>query len=438
VRSATGPPEPSIVQPVACGSVPLRAWFSHDEATVVPGSTSTLPLTVQNTDDVAVTVTVVPAGLRSNWITVEDDVVTIAPGEVETVPVDVAPPELPSTDPGPAVIAVRLLIEGTPDDLAAETTLEVLEFDDRRILALQPVQRARRRATFEFMVENQGNGIATCRLRLVDVTDRVDGSFDPPAVGVAPGEASLVRLRSRARRGFFRRTTRHLEFEVEAEQPGHRTARTGAAVVQPPTVPMGGLLRVAGVLAVLVGLVAAWAWVVQPEIEDAAADAVDARARELTEEAAVADRARATVVPTSVPSAATTVEEPATTVPGADTDGEPDFYRLKVESPLTETTDASFTIPDGQRFDMTDVRIENPFNDGGVATLLVNGEEVFIWSLQNVRGSQFEPAITQKRLQPGDNVTFSVRCDAVGDPFSATCSNAVNVGGLVLDVETGA
>jgi hypothetical protein len=412
--------------------VPLRAWFSHDEATVVPGAVSTLPLTVQNTDDVAVTVTVVPAGLRSNWITVDDDVVTIEPGEIETVTVVVAPPELPSTDPGPAVVAVRLLIEGTPDDVAAETTLEVLEFDDRRVLALQPVQRARRRATFEFMVENQGNGIATCRLRLVDVTDRVDGSFDPPAVGVAPGEASLVRLRSRARRGYFRRATRHLEFEVEAEQQGHETARADATLVQPPTVPMGAVLRAAAVLAVLVGLVAAWAWVVQPEIEDAAADAVDARARELAEEAA-ADRIRATVSATSVPSAVTTIDEPTTTPP-ADTGGEPDFYRLKVESPLTETTDASFTIPEGQRFDMTDVRIENPFNDGGVATLLVNGEEVFIGSLQNVRGSQFEPAITQKRLQPGDNVTFSVRCDAVGDPFRTTCSNAVNVGGLVLDV----
>ena len=42
-------------------------------------------------------------------------------------------------------------------------------------------------------------------------------------------------------------------------------------------------------------------------------------------------------------------------------------------------------VGDGQQFDLTDVRIENPFDDRGVATLLVNGEQVFIWSLENHR-----------------------------------------------------
>jgi hypothetical protein len=78
---------------------------------------------------------------------------------------------------------------------------------------------------------------------------------------------------------------------------------------------------------------------------------------------------------------------------------------------------------------MTDVRIENPFNDRGVATLLVNGEQVFIWSLENVRGAVFEPRITPIRLQPGDIVAFSVRCDEIGDATRGTCTNAVNVGG---------
>ena len=78
---------------------------------------------------------------------------------------------------------------------------------------------------------------------------------------------------------------------------------------------------------------------------------------------------------------------------------------------------------------MTDVRIENPFNDKGVATLLVNGEQVFVWSLENVRGSVFEPRITPIRLQPGDIVAFSVSCDEIGDATRSTCTNSVNVGG---------
>ena len=81
---------------------------------------------------------------------------------------------------------------------------------------------------------------------------------------------------------------------------------------------------------------------------------------------------------------------------------------------------------------MTDVRIENPFNDKGVATLLVNGEQVFVWSLENVRGSVFEPRITPIRLQPGDIVAFSVKCDEIGDATRATCTTAVNIGGETM------
>ena len=81
------------------------------------------------------------------------------------------------------------------------------------------------------------------------------------------------------------------------------------------------------------------------------------------------------------------------------------------------------------------MRIENPFNDKGVATLLVNGEQVFVWSLENVRGSVFEPRITPIRLQPGDIVAFSVKCDEIGDATRATCTTAVNIGGEALAVD---
>jgi hypothetical protein len=115
--------------------------------------------------------------------------------------------------------------------------------------------------------------------------------------------------------------------------------------------------------------------------------------------------------------------------------GEPSFFRLSVAPALTAVADTSQTIADGQTFDMTDVRIENPFNDKGVATLLVNGEQVFVWSLENVRGSVFEPRITPIRLQPGDIVAFSVKCDEIGDATRATCTTAVNIGGELLAVD---
>jgi hypothetical protein len=437
----------------------LHAWFANDSVEVAPGTALRLLLCIQNKEADVESVAIVPAGPASTWISLPSEEVLIPAGQTVEIPLELTPPELPTTNAGPTTVAVRVIPRDERVDLPVETTIDVLPFDDRRIVALQPVQRTRRRATYEFMVENEGNSMASCRLRLVDMTGRVDGSFDPPAVGVAPGESSLVLLRSRAQRGFFRRATRTLEFDIEAEQQGHATATSTLALVQPPTVPRGLILRTLALLLLAGAAVAAWAWVVQPAIEDAAADEVDRLVSEVQAEAPVTTVAdgtatNGTTVDAEDDAAETgqatdangngqtnqsggeddneegeSDEETTTTVTSRPT-GVPDFARLKVEAPLTQTGDASFTVPGEQTFDLTDVRIENPFNDSGVATLLVNGEEIFLWSLDNIRGSYFEPSITQKRLNGGDNVTFSVRCDQISDPFRSTCTNAVNVGGI--------
>ena len=166
---------------------------------------------------------------------------------------------------------------------------------------------------------------------------------------------------------------------------------------------------------------------VKPTIEDAAADQVDRQIAELTpiEPTGPVDTGDAgtdTTQTTTAPAAGDTTASDET----------PTFIRLEVAAPLTQTADQSTTLADGGVFDITDVRVENPYNDRGVATLLVNTEPVFIWSLENVRGSLFEPRITPIRLAPGDNITFSVRCDEIGNTSRSTCTNAVNLAWLTV------
>lgn len=406
----------------------LQAWFSNDEVAIEPGSSIVLKLSVHNLGESTESYTIVPSGLTANWVSVDRGNLTLFAGSQDVIDIEIGPPMLPSTTAGPTVVGVRVIPTNDPDDtVVAETTLDVQPFDDRRIVALQPVQRARHRANYEFMVENHGNGLASCRLRLIDATDRVDGTFDPPAVGVAPGGASLVRLKSKAKRGVFRRSTRTLDFEVEAEQPGHTPAATALSLVQPPTIPAALIGRVAAV-ALLVGAAAlAWFGVVRPEIRDAADERVDeqlARFEGLVEEAQDAG-STAVVTATTVP-----LQNPF----GAD-EGEPDYFRLTVLPGQDATADDSFTVPDGQLFDITDIRVENANNDGGSASLSVNGDELFAWNLDNIRGSFFEPTITPKRLEPGDNVTFSVRCGTIGDPAVGSCVNSVNLGGRLIEID---
>ena len=404
----------------------VHAWFSNDDVALAPGSTLVLPLTIHNLGDETESFTVVPAGLTASWTTITPGNLTLFGGSQEVVEVTIAPPALPSTTAGPTSIAIRIIPLGDSDDaVVAETTLMVTPFDDCRIVALQPIQRARHRATFEFMVENHGNTVASCRLHLVDPSERVDGDFDPPAVGVGPGSATLVRLKARAQRS-LRRTSRTLDFEVEAARQGHDPVVSPMSLVQSPTVPGAMIARIAAVVALLAATMLAWFAVVKPTIEDAAAEQVDNRIDEL---AATENDA----VDTSGGPQATA---PASTVPGVGspaTEGDPTFIRFDVAAPLTQTADESTTLPDTGVFDLTDLRIENPFDDRGVATLLVNTEPIFIWSLENVRGVFFEPRITPIRHDPGDNVTFSVRCDEIGDASRSTCTTALNMGGLIDD-----
>jgi hypothetical protein len=341
--------------------------------------------------------------------------------------VQINPPAIPTTSAGPSVIAVRIIPQGEPDDaVVAEIVLAIQPFDDRRIVTLQPVQRARRRANFEFMVENHGNSLASCRLRLVDASERIDGSFDPPAVGVAPGGASLVLFKGKAKRGLFRRATRTLDFEIEAEQQGHEPAIAEMSLVQPPTVPAAAIARTLAIAALLGAAALAWFGVVRPEIRDAAESYVDER---IAEQIPAPTDDSGTPATTAVDS-----EEPAVAVPAGG--GEPTFLRLPVNAPILGTADNSETIPDGEVFELTDVRVENSLNDTGIAQLFINGEQLYQWSLANIRGSYFEPRITPIRLQPGDNVTFSVKCDAKGTASTAdTCTTALNLGGRVTPAD---
>ena len=406
-------------------AVSVQTWFSSDEMVAVPGERLTLPLSIHNLGESTESYTILPAGLSASWTTIERGNVTLFGGSQDVIEVVVRPPAIPTTSSGPSVINVRVVPQREPDDaVVAEIVLAIQPFDDRRIVTLQPVQRARHRANYEFMIENHGNGLASCRLRLVDPTNRVDGSFDPPAVGVAPGSASLVRFKAKAKRGVFRRASRTLDFEIEAEQQGHEPAIGSMSVVQPPTIPGSAIVRVLTVAAILGAATAAWYGVVRPELRDAVNERVDVRIAELAP------------VNAGDPSPVTTTaseDDTAPTIPASsDENGEPVFIRLAVDANLTATADASSTIPDGEIFDLTDIRVENSLNESGIATLLFNGEAAYQWSLSNIRGQLFEPSITPIRLQPGDNITFSVRCNAVGAESSkSSCTTAINIGGLI-------
>ncbi|HEY0519304.1 MAG TPA: hypothetical protein VGC84_07405, partial [Ilumatobacteraceae bacterium] len=172
-----------------------QAWFSRSDIEVVPGTSAVFQMTIVNLGDTTESFSLAPVGLAAGWTTIRPGSVTLFGGSQEVVDIEVHPPLLPSTTAGPTALTVRIVPQSDPDDVgSSETTLQVGATYTRRLHMLQPALRARRTAVYEMMLENQGNTQASCRLHLLDPTGRVDGDFDPPAVGVEPGASSLVRL----------------------------------------------------------------------------------------------------------------------------------------------------------------------------------------------------------------------------------------------------
>jgi hypothetical protein len=281
------------------------------------------------------------------------------------------------------------------------------------------------------MVENHGNNLANCRLHLVDASNRVDGSFDPPAVGVAPGSANLVRLNLRVVGGRFRRSERQLDFEIEATEPDHQPATGRATLIQPPTVPGSAIRRSAAVLLGVAAIVAAWFAVVRPELRDAARRAVDDRVDELS----LSPDELPTTSDTLPPGPTESVPAPSAVVAALD-EGEPVAYRIVVDVGITQDRSESVSVPPDSRFMLTDVVLQNPNGDLGTAQLLRNGDILYEWDLGSMNSAnEFQPRVSPLPFQPGDNVVLAVGCDVAGQTTGTGCEISVLLGGRLVPTD---
>lgn len=414
----------------------VQVWFVNDDVSVEPGSSVKLSVAVENASDTTESYSVVPAGMTAAWLQVSRSTITVFAGSRDVVEVEVKPPALPTTSAGPTSVAVQVIAHTDNEITAsAETAIEVESFDDRRITLVQPVLQARRRATFDCMVENHGNGLANCRMQLVDLTDRTDGTFDPPAVGIAPGGSELVKLKVRVRGGRFRRSRRQLEFGIEGTEVGRPPGMGRGMIIQPPTVSGRALGRLALAALVVGAVVAAWFGVIRPELRDAADRAVEDSVEDLTGQPpteAAADTA--TTVPLPVDAGGSVPLPPSTPTEG----GDPFAFRLPVNVSIDSNRSEAFDLPPDQRFELTDLVLQNPNGDLGRAELRRGSEVLYVWDLGSIASAnEFQPRVTPLPFEPGDSIVLSATCEVVGSPTGTGCEVAVLVGGMLYPADQG-
>lgn len=402
----------------------VQALFIDERRRLRPGASCTLTLSVTNLGPTEASWAITPIGMAANWVRIQAPTVTLAAGASIPVAVDIEPPQSATTSAGSTEIIVRLVSLTGPDtdSITVDTSIEIDAFDRREIHALQPVRRGRRRTSFEFLINNDGNAQANCRLNLVDPTGRVDGMFDPPSIGIEPGSSALVLLRTRAGGRIARFSDRELPFRVDVVEPDHPTVSAAATMVQSPLITPGVLARLGGLAALLAAATAAWFGVIRPEIDAVAQRAVDERITMTG-----ADGQGAPPITTS-PDGSGPVE--IIIDPGGE--ALPIAPRLEVTIPVGGVGADSYEVPGDARFDIVDIVLMNPNGDLGRAVLARGDETVYEWDLGLMSmPNEYQPRQSPLPIEPGQAVSLRVECEAAGSLDADGCQVAVLLGGTL-------
>ena len=243
---------------------------------------------------------------------------------------------------------------------------------------------------------------------------------------------SVDQLRSQLRRlvteGLFTR-------EGEGRDAVFRaTARGRATLIQTPTIPFRALGRLAAAAAIAGAIVLAWFGVVRPELRDAAERAVDDRLDEFVAAGELADP-NSSVAPTTVPVAPTATTQPAPIVVGP-TPVEYASYRIGVDAANDQERRSSAVVPNGSEFHLTDIVLQNPYGDLGLARLLRDDQVLYEWDLgQMSSANEFQPRISPLPFQPGENIILAVDCEASGRTDGTGCEIGVLLTGALIPLD---
>ncbi|MDQ1395092.1 MAG: hypothetical protein QOG64_351 [Acidimicrobiaceae bacterium] len=232
----------------------MRVEISPQRASVVPGQPLVMSVQVFNSADVISAYRVRVLGVDDRWVTISTDQLSLFP---ETTGVTVLTITLPPGIPaGTRRVGIQVR-ELTPPSRTqvVEAELTVPEELDLRI-QLDPVSvTGGKSATIGVLVENSGNTEMAVRLAGADEEAKVDFSFAPPVISLAPGERVSATAKLRAKRRLVG-TPKVRAFTVRSDGSSAPTQAFGT-FVQKPLLTRGalsllGLLAAVTIFAVVI------------------------------------------------------------------------------------------------------------------------------------------------------------------------------------------
>ncbi|MFI1510042.1 hypothetical protein [Streptomyces sp. NPDC020597] len=426
---------------------------------VEPGGTHQVTLHVRNGGDIVEAYRFEVVGVPSAWAAVEPAELSLYPGTADTVTLTLRPPRTPDTAVGPTPFAVRVLPVERPQDVTVpEGTVEVLPFHEIASELLPRSNRGRLRARFQVAVHNHGNTPADVTLGAWDTDEKLRYRVHPAEAELAPGEQGHLRLTVRPRHRILRGAVQRHAFQVRVALAGLPGDPLDGAYEQRPLVPAMLPKALALAAASGVALTAAWFGVLEPTIKSTAGAAVSAQASQAVQSAVKEQQKKVDAVASAAASQSAAAAQAGGGGAGAGAGAQPaaqpspgasgiaaaagpgaagaNFYTpLSVRAQNGDSADATFTVPKGKTFLISDIVLQNPQGDYGTLTLDIDGSQVSLLALEDFRDTD-SPWVTPLRVPAGGKVTMTVACRTPGSPPSApkptTCAESALLNGKMV------
>ena len=429
--------------------------------TVAPGGEASVFVKIANTSDLVDEFTFEVLGEAARWAQLDPPVLSLYPGSEHEVKLVFAPPKTPSTAAGTIVYGLRVASKEDPGAaFVEEGELTVLPYADTTAEVLPRTSHGRAGGKHEIAFDNRGNAPVHAELDATDAENVLAFTFKPPALAAAAGSAVFSKVRIRPRKRFLRGAAKTRAFEIRVQPENAEPTTLHGTYVQEALLPRW-LLPAALALLVLAGL---WAFLLKPEIESTAKEAVEQplavqqkkveeaerrataaetkaqiaanEVQEAKEEAAAAKsdagnaQADATKAGTAAANADATARQARIIVQGEQR-GAPSSFRLEIECP--PTCRAAYAVPDDKTFSLTDIVLGNPRGDSGTLTVKRDDETVLVQSLENFRDLDFH-FIAPLFLDGGQRLVLEVEC---ANGRATTAAAGGNETSSILAVPTG-
>jgi hypothetical protein len=433
------------------------ASIDSTSVTAEPGNEASCSVRVRNTGMVVDQVLLDVLGDAKTWSTVEPAQLNLLPGTDALARVVFRPPRSAAVTAGTVPFAVRAMSSEDPDGSTIEEgAVEVSPFSDLNAALVPGTARGRRAARYRLIVENEGNSPVHAAVSVADPDVRLEFRVKPETLVAQPGTATYVRLRVAPKKRFLRGPDRTLPFQALLQAEDCAPASVNGAMVQEQILPRWLLPAVAITVAAAVALVTLWFTVLKPQVHSMATQAVTAATQQLTSSAVKASQAaqqadqaaqRANSAASPPGSASPGSASPGSASPGSAKTGTPKPAKAAAPAgtptvpggtpvsamlqsnaaPAASYDTVQFTIPAGQKLDVTDIVLENPLGDTGLLQIRAGGTTLFEFGLANFRSIDYhfvEPMV----FTHAQTLVLAVQCQNTG---GKACADELSFSGTM-------